>query len=84
MLKATCPKGTVLALSLDKDLSAGSKQPLESIVVAQGDGSAAGLLLSSAKANEVDVISTGDTVVAKVRFEGDQSVNGIVGAKVCP
>jgi hypothetical protein len=84
-MKATCPKGTVLNLSLEKDLTKGSKQPMASIVVAHGDGSAGGLLLSDAQANEVEVLSSaGDTVVASVNFKGGQTLNGVVGAKVCP
>lgn len=84
MLKSICPQGAVLAMELAKELTPGSKQPFESIVIAQGTGSAMGLVLSDAKTNEIEVVSAGDTIVAKVNFKGDQTVSGVVGAKVCP
>ena len=82
-VKATCPQGAVLEMTLEKELAKGSKQPFTSIVCAEGNGSAHGLVLSDAAANEVEVLAAGETVVAKVNVKSSESVNGVVGAKVC-
>jgi hypothetical protein len=83
-VKATCPQGAALSIEVEKDLVAGSKQPIKSAVCAHGDGSANGLVTSGADANEVEVLSAGDTVLAKVSLQGMEGLKGVVAAKTCP
>lgn len=80
--KATCPQGQILAMAMDKEPTKGSKQPFTTIVRVQGD-SAMGLMLSDAKANELEVLSTGETLVAKVNVKTDETLGGTVGARTC-
>jgi hypothetical protein len=83
-VKATCPQGAALSIEVEKELAAGSKQPIKNAVCAHGDGSANGLVVSGADANEVEVLTAGDTVLAKVSLQGMEGLKGVVAAKTCP
>jgi hypothetical protein len=84
-LKTTCPKGHFMLVQLKETAKAGTKTPMESIVHTEvATGSANGLVLSGAKANELEVLSAGTSLVARVSLKNDESFEGIVGATVCP
>lgn len=84
-LKQACPKGHFMLVKLKDTAKAGTKAPMESIVHTEvATGSANGLVLSDAKANDLEVLSAGTSLVARVSFKSDESFEGIVGATVCP
>lgn len=79
-LKATCPKGQFMSINV-KPPSAPGKIQASSIGHSDATGSANGLLTDT---KDVEVLSVGASIVARVSAKGDESVEGVVGATVCP
>lgn len=79
-----CPKAYVMTVEVEKDLTQGSKQPMVAIGNSNiANGSANGLVTNGAEKNEIEVLSAGDRLVAKIDLKGMESFQGVVSAKVC-
>jgi hypothetical protein len=78
-LKAACPKGQFMSINV-KPPSAPGKIQASSIT--HSDATGGNGLLTDTK--DVDVLSVGASIVARVSAKGDESVEGVVGATVCP
>ena len=84
-LKAACPTGQTMSILVKALPSAGGKTPIDTILhTTLSDLGGNGIMIEGAEANELEVVSAGDPLVARVHLKGDESVEGVVSAKSCP
>jgi len=83
-LKTACPKGRFLVIEHKGPVKAGTKATMDSVVQAESTGGAMGLMIGDAKTKEVEYLSAGPPVTAKLTLKADDAFEGVVALTVCP